>query len=227
MTETRAERADRILDVAAELLHRFGYRRLTMDDIAEQAGVGKGTVYLHWKTREALFVAVILREFIRSSEGLAAGVRADPNEVRLHRLIRAQYRDILRRPLLRALYTADPDVLGKLLKAVQGTVDPRHHTATQDYLALLAAHNMLRSDISLPEVFFVFHATLEGFLTSSRPTDTLDDDATADLLAELLRRALEPETEPSQQVLAEVATRTIELLAESADADRAVLHRAY
>ncbi|MGW2198666.1 helix-turn-helix domain-containing protein, partial [Streptosporangium sp. NPDC001682] len=50
MTERAGQtvgRADRILDAAAELLVRLGYRKVTIDDIARLAGIGKGTVYLH------------------------------------------------------------------------------------------------------------------------------------------------------------------------------------
>ena len=45
--EARDARAERILDVAADLLQRWGYKRLTMDDVASESGVGKGTIYLH------------------------------------------------------------------------------------------------------------------------------------------------------------------------------------
>src|SRR2546429_7578253 len=58
----RQERADRILDAAAELILRWGYRKTTIDDIARQAGVAKGTLYLHWKTREELVAALLKRE---------------------------------------------------------------------------------------------------------------------------------------------------------------------
>lgn len=45
----RQERAHRILDAAAELVLRWGYKKTTIDDIAKQAKVAKGTIYLHWK----------------------------------------------------------------------------------------------------------------------------------------------------------------------------------
>jgi len=48
----RRERAQRILDAAATLLLRWGFQKTTIDDIARLAGVAKGTIYLHWKTRE-------------------------------------------------------------------------------------------------------------------------------------------------------------------------------
>ena len=43
----RRVRADRILDTARELLLLWGYRRVTIDELARRAGVGKGTIYLH------------------------------------------------------------------------------------------------------------------------------------------------------------------------------------
>ena len=55
----RQERADRILDAAAELILRWGYKKTTIDDIAKQSRVAKGTIYLHWKTREDLFMALL------------------------------------------------------------------------------------------------------------------------------------------------------------------------
>ncbi|MBV8695914.1 MAG: helix-turn-helix transcriptional regulator, partial [Ktedonobacteraceae bacterium] len=41
------ERAEHILDVAAALIVRWGYGKTTLDDIARQVGVAKGTIYLH------------------------------------------------------------------------------------------------------------------------------------------------------------------------------------
>jgi AcrR family transcriptional regulator len=76
----RQARAARILEVTAELLLRHGYRRVTIDDIARHADIGKGTIYLHWKTRDDLFRAVFEREVLqalrRAARGLAAGPRS-------------------------------------------------------------------------------------------------------------------------------------------------------
>ncbi len=66
----RQERADRILDAAAELILRWGYKKTTIDDIAKQAGVAKGTIYLHWKTREDLFLALLTREDLKLAEDM-------------------------------------------------------------------------------------------------------------------------------------------------------------
>ena len=37
-------------DAAADSLLRWGYPRVTVDDVAARAGVGTGTLHLHWRT---------------------------------------------------------------------------------------------------------------------------------------------------------------------------------
>ena len=51
----------RVLEVAKEAFTRFG-ADASLDDIAKQAGVGAGTLYRHFPTREALIEAVYRTE---------------------------------------------------------------------------------------------------------------------------------------------------------------------
>jgi AcrR family transcriptional regulator len=51
----------RVLEVAKEAFTRFG-AEASLDDIAKQAGVGAGTLYRHFPTREALIEAVYRTE---------------------------------------------------------------------------------------------------------------------------------------------------------------------
>lgn len=60
----------RILEVAKEAFTRFG-ADASLDDIAKQAGVGAGTLYRHFPTRDALIEAVYRSEV----EKLAAAAR--------------------------------------------------------------------------------------------------------------------------------------------------------
>lgn len=47
-----------ILDTAAQLVDESSYTAITMAGVAERAGVAKGTVYLYFPTKEALFLAL-------------------------------------------------------------------------------------------------------------------------------------------------------------------------
>ena len=96
----RTDRETKILEVAADMLVRHGYRRVTIDDVAGAAGIGKGTVYLHWKTREELFGAVFAREVRGAIADMVTALRADPAVALLHRFAAEFFLAILRRPLL-------------------------------------------------------------------------------------------------------------------------------
>jgi AcrR family transcriptional regulator len=53
---------DGILVEAAKCFSRFGFRKTSVDEIAKQAGVGKGTVYLAAASKEDLYYQVLNRE---------------------------------------------------------------------------------------------------------------------------------------------------------------------
>lgn len=63
---------DRILDAADRLLARFGYRKMTVDDIAQEAGIGKGTVYLSFPSKEEVALCCLDRMVARLLERLRA-----------------------------------------------------------------------------------------------------------------------------------------------------------
>ena len=53
---------DGILAAAAKAFQRFGFKKASIDTIAEAAGVAKGTVYLAAQSKEDLFYQVLHRE---------------------------------------------------------------------------------------------------------------------------------------------------------------------
>ena len=64
---------DCILLEASKAFSRFGFKKTSVDEIAKQAGVGKGTVYLAAESKEDLYYQVLNRE-IRAWIALSARV---------------------------------------------------------------------------------------------------------------------------------------------------------
>lgn len=50
-----------ILDAADTLLTRNGYKKMTIDDLAAMVGIGKGSVYLHFPSKEEVVLSHIDR----------------------------------------------------------------------------------------------------------------------------------------------------------------------
>jgi TetR/AcrR family transcriptional regulator, repressor for uid operon len=76
--QTRAARRDQIIAAALACFARAGYHATTMADVAAQAGVSKGTPYLYFESKEALFIALHEQWDCGTSERVEAAVTALP-----------------------------------------------------------------------------------------------------------------------------------------------------
>src|SRR4030095_12665929 len=102
---------ERILEVAKEAFTRSG-ANTSLDDIAKQAGVGPGTLYRHFPTRDELLEAVYRTEV----EKLAAAERKFAEELPPVEALRAWL-------LLFVDYIAAKQLIGPALNALLG--DPK------------------------------------------------------------------------------------------------------
>lgn len=104
-----------IVGAAAELFIGQGYRKTSVDQVAERAGVAKGTVYLYFKTKAELLLAAIIEEkkryLVRFRDILAP--EFDPRD-RLKQWIRALLVLGSEMPLISRLLTGDREILAVL-----------------------------------------------------------------------------------------------------------------
>src|SRR5438094_3694022 len=63
---------DAILDATDLLLKRYGYKKMTIDDLAREVGIGKGSVYLHFSSKEEIALSHIDRIIEHLKENLRA-----------------------------------------------------------------------------------------------------------------------------------------------------------
>lgn len=77
----------RIIDAAIMIFARQGFFEARVEDIARRAGVAKGTVYLYFKDKPALYAGVIDAHFGGAIERLRATIDEDvPASVKLMKL---------------------------------------------------------------------------------------------------------------------------------------------
>ena len=210
--EARRARAERILDAAADLLQRLGYRRLTMDDVAAHAGIGKGTIYLHWKTREALFEAVIQREFAQLIRELASAIRDDPEIALPHRLGGLYFMTIMRRPLLRAFFRMDLEIMGNLTRLLH-VREARLTQLRYDFVNLLLEYGVVRSDLSPDDLVYAYRTIIVGFFLADPmfEGDQPTLERRAQLLELILLEAFGQDAHPPKAAVKAIADHVLEL----------------
>jgi AcrR family transcriptional regulator len=210
--ERREARAQRILDATSTLILHYGYHKTTIDDIAREAGVGKGTLYLHWKTREALFAALILREKVAMAEDIQQRLTCDPADAALRGLLKHAALALMHRPLLKAVLLRDTEIFGKLVQHEQSSALSAEVLAGfTTYLKELREHGLVRTDLSLQALAALFSSIFTGFfLAAPLLPDAFkpSDGELAELIAETGHRTLEPR-DPAPPGALQIASHTL------------------
>jgi len=123
-TDRRSTRAERqreqrkreLLDVALRVFGQRGYHQTRIADIIDAAGVARGTFYLYFESKNAIFHALLddLLSKVRSS---VVGVSMAPNAEPVH----TQIRDSVERVL--AAFVESPDLTRVVLREAVGLDD--------------------------------------------------------------------------------------------------------
>jgi AcrR family transcriptional regulator len=205
----RQERAERILDAAAELITRWGYSKTTIDDIARKAGVAKGTIYLHWKTREDLFQALMEREDVLLLEDIKRLMTDDLEGGTLHGLMKNSMLATMKRPLMKAVLLHDTDMLGQWARnETASDIYVQGQVAYLQYFEFLRSRGLVRTDIPAKELSYMMNSIAIGFLVAAplMPEDyVFTDEETAEMIAEIVRRTFELRSPESSQEAAEIS----------------------
>lgn len=110
--EKSAARREAILDAALEEFCARGFAATRIDDVARLAGVAKGTIYLHFRDKEALFQEIVTTMLVP----VVAALEASPAEDLPIRVVLQRFADLFiteiygtkRRNVLRLIMTEGP-----------------------------------------------------------------------------------------------------------------------
>jgi AcrR family transcriptional regulator len=73
--KSQGETKQAIIEAAEELFARYGFKKTSIDDVARAARIGKGSVYLHFASKEELFAEIVRRVSDRMLATLTTAVK--------------------------------------------------------------------------------------------------------------------------------------------------------
>jgi AcrR family transcriptional regulator len=219
---SRKERRQHILQVTRELIQRWGYKKTTIDDIARYANVAKGTIYLHWKTREDLFEELVIREWIRVMKEFRNRMSETPEAGILSNLIKIAIQVTLKEPLMMALMTGDNEILGNIAHSPTGETLIRirmEHTYT--FLQIQREKGLIRSDLDIETEIKMLAAISIGYFTLDQYMPEqfrFSPDEMAERLAETIELTFAPPEPPSPQAIQKATSQYLQLVQQLIDA---------
>lgn len=193
--ELESRRKGQILDTAAKVFAGFGFAGTQVQVIADRLGVGNGTVYRYFPTKEALFLAAVDRGLEELTAEMDAALdRPDPDPVaQVRQAIRSYLGFFHRRPEMAELFIQERAAFPhhhRPLYFARKDEDEQSCRHAQFWGQLVSAGVM--RDMP-PERFFavmgdLLYGTILTNLLSGRPTDP--DAQTADILDVMLNGML-------------------------------------
>ncbi len=157
-------RPTRILEAASRLISHYGFDKTTMEDIAREAGVSKGSLYLEWTSKEELLDALLVFEMKRYLMDYQRRIDDDPQGGQIANLYQHSIFALQCNPLIRALYTRDNRVLGDFIRRQ----DPQRYTSRmlfeKDFILQMQKAGQLRTDLRPEMIAYLFGVITIGVI---------------------------------------------------------------
>jgi len=191
------EREQYILNAAAAAVMRLGYDKTTMSDIADEAGVSRGVVYLHFGSKEKLFDALLQREILQYAQTWLEHIEADPRGGTMGGIYRAVLYAINSRPFMAAMMRQDRRVIGSYLRKSNNMFREMQSSAVSvGILQALQDASVVRKDVDPVVTAHILDMLSYGLVTIQdfRPPDELPPfDVVMEAIADMMDRLLTPE----------------------------------
>lgn len=139
MTVETKDTRERILDVALDLFNRQGFDKTSLREVAEELGVTKAALYYHFKSKDAILIALHERLHDLTND-LAAAATLDPDHP-------IGWRDLFHQLIERAQANRDLITLHERNRAAMERLHSDEHETTHEDL-----ERALRTVMSNPKL---------------------------------------------------------------------------
>lgn len=191
------ERQQQILAAAAAVIIRQGYDKTTMSDIADEAGVSRGTVYLYFDNKDALFEALIYSEVMQYGQTWLEHIESNPRGGTIGGIYRAVLYAINSRPFMAAIMRRDRRILGNYLRKPNSMfANLQGSSLGSGFLEALQAAGSVRQDVDPVVTSYILDMLAYGLLTIQdfrSPDDSPPYELVMETVADMLDRLLTPE----------------------------------
>lgn len=191
------DREPRLLEAAAKLFERLGYDKTTIGDVAAEAGVSKGSVYLSFDSKQDLFETLLLFQMRDFAEAWFARVEAHPRGGTVGAMYEAMLFALDDCPFMGMIFRRDRGLLGRYLQQPDNFfIEYSAGQATRhEALALMQEAGAIREDVDPKVAAHIMNMFVIGLLSDDPRIPAAEVPPTDDLIrgiADFMDRALTP-----------------------------------
>jgi TetR/AcrR family fatty acid metabolism transcriptional regulator len=128
--ERAGDKRERILGAAERIFARHGFYAAKVADVAKEAGVADGTIYLYFKNKDDLLISLFERRMQQLNESLRAAVAGKPPREQLRAFIRTYLQLVHDEPSAAEVLTIELRQSSKFMKEYE-------NPAFADFLRML------------------------------------------------------------------------------------------
>ena len=184
MAGRKTDKRRQILDAAVEVFAATGFHKSRVSDIAREAGVADGTIYLYFKSKDDVLISIFeeaMGEMIERAEAAIAGL-ADPLE-KLARLAVHHMENVEQNKTLAKVLQVELRLSNTFMKEYQ----PKRLRQYMDIIGRIIedgrTHGVIRADVDPRIVRRAMFGALDEiamqWMLTSNPTYSLTDSAKA------------------------------------------------
>lgn len=194
--EKNIERENRILDSARELLLHYGYDKTTVSDIAREAGISKGAIYLHFTSKDDLINALLDREMHDYADDTMRMLEDDEESWSFVGMYQKTLQALPKYPMVRAVARGDTHVFGAFLNRFSDRFVAIKRQSRLPMLTMMQSAGALRADLDMAHVAYILDCFGYGMLHARefmKPEDVPDVEDITQTIGDMLERFLIPE----------------------------------
>lgn len=173
--EYKQHQRERIIEGAAQAFAEQGYRQITIDVIAERLGVSKGAIYLYFKSKEELFVAIYTNQMERQLQSIRESYQpADRVMLKLEKVLDEFIKLLLNHDfvfcrLWLEFYLEAPRIPELLIQSTWA--NEQYYNIIYGLLAEGQRNGEIKADLDIASVTTVILATGNGLLLNAITAD--------------------------------------------------------
>lgn len=195
-SDAQSVRQQLLLDSAAKLFLIYGFDKATVADIANEAGVSKGAVYLHFESKDALLEALIMRELQAYAFSWVEAVEADPHGGSIGGMYRCALKALHDNAVMSAMLRKDSRIFGNYLRKPGNLLaKSRSGNSRKEFVEAMQQAGAIRSDANPAVTAHIMNMFSYGLVSMAQVMSSDDIPPVDDVLegiADFLDRALTP-----------------------------------